>query len=312
MTGPYPATVADIDGLNAVFRRSFTQRYHKDGLVGVTVPNLTRKTWEFALQDTSGGTVLWRGENNEPVAFIMARNSGKEGWIGPGGILPEYQGSGRGVTLIQTATDCVKSRHVRIIGLETMPRAVDVIGLYSSLGYVLERPAVTVTIRSAPAADAVYRLNTLPARDRDEVIAQCSMLVSELAPGYDYTREITLTHSLGVGDTIVLERVGTVHAFAICHTTPVLEGHATEEVRVLKLVARTVDDADALVTSLTGFAYSLGMPRVAIKLQGEYVELYRTMIARGARFQRTDMRMSYGGVVDAQRGAGIVLSSWEI
>ncbi len=38
--GPEPATERDVPGLNRVFADAFTDRYRRDGLVGVRVPYL--------------------------------------------------------------------------------------------------------------------------------------------------------------------------------------------------------------------------------------------------------------------------------
>ena len=52
-SGPYQATVQDIPGLNTVFSNAFTERYRKDGLVGVHVPNLSSAVWRFAIEDAA-------------------------------------------------------------------------------------------------------------------------------------------------------------------------------------------------------------------------------------------------------------------
>jgi hypothetical protein len=81
-SGPHPATVQDVVGLNAVFSSAFTDRYRKDGLIGVHVPNLSTAIWRFAIEDANGGAMLWRGERDEIVAFNMCHLSGTEGWSG--------------------------------------------------------------------------------------------------------------------------------------------------------------------------------------------------------------------------------------
>src|SRR2546422_3858969 len=43
--GPEPAGERDTEGLNRVFADAFTDRYRRDGLVGVRVPHLNPQVW---------------------------------------------------------------------------------------------------------------------------------------------------------------------------------------------------------------------------------------------------------------------------
>ena len=45
LDGPRPARLDDVDELNKVFSESFTERYRRDGLVGVRVPHLNPVVW---------------------------------------------------------------------------------------------------------------------------------------------------------------------------------------------------------------------------------------------------------------------------
>jgi len=312
VSGPFPVTVADVPGLNVVFSSAFTDRYRKDGLVGVHVPNLSSAIWRFAIEDAAGGAMLWRGEREEPVAFNICHLSGTEGWMGPLAVDPTYQGHGLGKTVVTAATEWLRDRGARVIGLETMPRTVDNIGFYSTLGYTPGRLTITLTIEAAYAEARVPQLSRLTERERLAMIEQCAALSSELSAGYDFSREIELTQSLGLGDTLVLERGEVISGFAICHTAPLVEGRVRDELRVLKLVGRTGSDVDELVTQLADYARRSGARRVAIRMQGDYADLYRQLIARGARVRWTDLRMTYNGFHEKLPESGIILSNWEI
>lgn len=72
--------------------------------------------------------------------------------------------------------------------------------------------------------------------------------------GYDYTREIVLTAQHQLGDTLFFRKGNEVVSFAICHSVPLVEGRATEEMRVLKVVAKTEADFDHLVTQLCAYS----------------------------------------------------------
>jgi hypothetical protein len=52
---------------------------------------------------------------------------------------------------------------------------------------------------------------------------------------------------------------------------------------------------------------------VAIRVQGQYSDVYRRLIARGARVRWTDLRMSLHEYAESRpANGGIVLSNWEI
>src|SRR5207247_10746771 len=83
MEGPYPARIDEIEELNEVFSESFTDRYRRDGMVGVRVPHLDPAVWRYAIRDAADGAMVWRGDRGEIVAFNMVHRCGGEGWVGP-------------------------------------------------------------------------------------------------------------------------------------------------------------------------------------------------------------------------------------
>jgi GNAT superfamily N-acetyltransferase len=310
-SGPHPATVQDVAGLNAVFSGAFTDRYRKDGLIGVHVPNLSTAIWRFAIEDANGGAMLWRGEHDEIVAFNMCHLSGTEGWMGPLAVAPAFQGHGLGKSIVTEGTEWLERRGASIIGLETMPRTVDNIGFYSTLGYVPGHLTITITVEAEYADHRIVQLGRLSESERRDIVVHCSELTHDISPGYDFSREINLTQSLGLGDTLVLERAGRVDGFALCHTAPLVEGRGRDELRVLKLVARAERDVDGLVTQLADYARRSGTKRVALRMQGGYSTLYSQLIKRGARVRWTDLRMTLTGHPEPVH-AGVILSNWEI
>jgi hypothetical protein len=268
--------------------------------------------WRFAVEDAAAGAMLWRGARDEVVAFNMCHLSGVEGWMGPLAVEPAYQGYGIGKQIVSTGLEFLRSHGARVIGLETMPRTMDNIGFYSSLGFLPGHLTLTVTVEAEYADQRTPQLSRIAEPERSSVLAQCRQLTEELLPGYDFTREITLTGTLALGDTLILQGESRIDGFALCHTVPLVEGRAREELRVLKLVARTEEDFDILVTQLADYARRSGTRRVAVRLQGDYSELYRRMMARGARVRWSDLRMTLDRYGEQKPERGIVLSNWEI
>jgi GNAT superfamily N-acetyltransferase len=311
-TGPFRAQREDIPALNQIFSEAFTERYRRDGMVGVRVPFLNPAIWRYALDDAGGGAMVWRGERGELVAFNMAHRSGTEGWMGPLAVRPEWQGAGVGKDLVRAGIDWLKREGAQVIGLETMPRTMDNIGFYSSLGMLPGRLTLTLTCDAAPADRPGQLLGRLPLSERDDVIAECHALLDRQIPGYDFTREILLTDALALGDTLLLRSGNDLVGYALCHTVPLVEGRVREELRVLKLVLEREADLTVIVPLLADYARRAGARRVAVRAQGDYVGAFERMMSLGARVRWTDLRMTLGTGEEPRAKTGIVWSNWEV
>lgn len=310
--GPFPASHDDIPALNQVFSDAFTERYRRDGMIGVRVPQLNPSIWRYAVDDAAGGALVWRGDRDEIVAFNVAHRSGTEGWMGPLAVRPEWQGSGLGKIIVRAGVDWLREGNAQVIGLETMPRTMDNIGFYSGLGFLPARLTFTLTLDAAAADAPVTILGRLPARLRDDMLDACRRLAHEEIPGFDFTREIALTAQLGLGETVLMEQGGVLAGFALFHSAPLVEGRAREELRVLKLVVRREEQIEEMARLLCLAARRTGSRRVAIRVQGAYLGAYARLIALGARVRWTDLRMTVAGYPEPMAQGGVLLSNWEI
>jgi GNAT superfamily N-acetyltransferase len=310
--GPFVARAEEIGALNAVFSDAFTERYRRDGMVGVRVPNLNPQVWRYAIDDAAGGAMIWRDVRGAIAAFNMVHRSGVEGWMGPLAVRMEQQGSGLGKEIVERGIAWLKREGARVIGLETMPRTMDNIGFYSRLGFAPGRLTITLTLDAAAADHGPDLLGRMSALDREDHLVAARELVHEILPGYDFTRELELTHSLALGDTVLLRQGTRLVGFALCHTVPLVEGRVREELRVLKLVLAGESLLDPMVRALCDYARRSGTRRVAFRVQGDYDALYRRLIAMGARVRWTDLRMALAGHAESRPARGVVLSNWEI
>ena len=310
--GPFRAKREDIPALNQVFSDAFTERYRRDGMVGVRVPFLNPAIWRYAIDDAAEGAMLWRTERGDIAAFNIAHLSGVEGWMGPLAVRPELQGAGVGKEVVRGGVEWLRGCNARVIGLETMPRTMDNIGFYSGLGFLPGRLTLTLTLESGQADRAPVLLGRLSARERDDAVRECRSLVNSLLKGYDFTREIELTDALSLGDTVLLRDGDELVGWALCHTVPLVEGRAREELRVLKLALRSTAHVEGMARALMDFARRSGTRRVAIRVQGEYLDAYRRLVSLGARVRWTDLRMTVDGHPERAPREGMVLSNWEI
>lgn len=310
--GPFPITPADIPRLNKLFSDAFTERYRKDGMLSVRVPGLNPRVWRYAIADAGRGAVLWRDREGEIAAFNLVHASGVEGWMGPLAVAPEHQGHGMGKMTVSSGVDWLKGRGARVIGLETMPRTMDNIGFYSSLGFVPGPLTITLTLAAALGVIKPALLGALHDSERDAALGQCLDLLNHLAPGYDFTREMQLTQELELGDTLLSYEGSELRAFALCHSAPLVEGRQNDELRVLKLAARDADSFESIVGQLAVYARKAGASTFSMRLQSGYTDAYRALLARGARVRWTDLRMTVAGYGETLPTSGIVLSNWEI
>ena len=108
VTGPVRATEQDIDELNRVFSDSFTDRYRRDGMIGVRVPQLNPDIWNYAIRDAGDGAMIWRDEDDRLLAFNMSHYSGAEGWMGPLAVRSDRQGEGFGKLIVGAAIEWLK------------------------------------------------------------------------------------------------------------------------------------------------------------------------------------------------------------
>jgi GNAT superfamily N-acetyltransferase len=311
LQGPLPIHTDDIPALNVVFSEAFTERYRRDGMVGVRVPTLNPAIWRFALDDAADGAMLWRDADGAIAAFNVAHRSGDEGWMGPLAVRTDLQGNKVGQMIVQAGVAWLKAQGARVIGLETMPRTVDNIGFYAALGFTPGSLTVTVTIDAAIGAP-VSRLGLLGAQERDATLGAIHALTTQVAPGVDFVREIELTRLLGLGDTVLLGDAHHLRGFAVCHSAALVEGRVREEVRVLKLVLADANDMGLLVNALASYARESGTRRAAVRVQTAQAALLPQLVALGARVRWTDLRMTLAGFAETVPTSGVVLSNWEI
>ncbi len=312
--GPFAATEKDIPGLNRLFADAFTDRYRRDGLVGVRVPFLNAAIWRYAIADAGEGAMLWRDESERVVAFNIAHKSGTEGWMGPLAVRPDRQLAGLGKEIVVAAADWLKAQGVTTLGLETMPRTVDNIGFYSRLGFVPGFLTLTMTreVQRVQEGQGAYEiLGALDARERTARMEEIGRFVAALAPGFDFSREIQLTLDFALGNVISVLEAGRLAGFALCHSAPLAENGTRDELRVLKLGAMSADTLIAVLEAVAAWAATQNIRRVAVRCQTAYAEAYRGLIEYGYRVRWSDLRMTMAGFGEP-RPPGILWSNWEI
>jgi GNAT superfamily N-acetyltransferase len=312
LRGPDRPTIRDIESLNRVFAEAFTDRYSRDGLVGVRVPQLNTLVWRYALEDAGDGSMVWRDADGQMVAFNMVHRSGTEGWMGPLAVRPDRQGEGLGSTMVRTGIEWLQRQGATTIGLETMPRTVDNIGFYSRIGLVPSHLTVTLVHEVARRPAGLPELLSAAGDSWNRCLEECRRVADGVLPGVDFTRELVLTRNLGIGDTTLVREGQTLTGFALWHSTPLAAGRPKDELRVLKLVATGPVAFDRLLQALQLTATHERVNRIAIRCQTEFSQVYLRLISLGYRVHWTDLRMLLHGYPQRIPAAGILMSNWEI
>lgn len=310
--GPERPTVRDIEPLNRIFADAFTDRYRRDGLVGVRVPYLNPLIWRYAIEDAGEGAMIWRDNDGRPVAFNMVHQSGSEGWMGPLAVRPDRQSEGLGKSVVQAGIDWLRGKGATTIGLETMPRTTDNIGFYSRLELVPRHLTVTLTRDVPRKPTALGELLSSSGPEHLKVLAECRDLSKRLYPGLDFTRELQLTLDLQVGDTTLVRRENRLVGFALWHSAPLAEGRPRDEVRVLKLVAEDLEAFDSVIGAVCASTLGEGLRRVSVRCQTAFADAYTRLIGDGFRVHWTDLRMTLAGSPEVVPKRGVVWSNWEI
>ncbi len=309
--GPTRATERDIEALNRLFTEAFTDRYRRDGLAGVRVPPLSPAVWRYALRDADAGAMVWRDERGAITAFNLAHHSGTEGWMGPLAVRPDRQHAGLGKVIVRAGIEHLRAAGVTTLGLETMPRTVDNIGFYAALGF--DPGHLTVTL----SRDLAHRPAGAPDRlserhDGDGAMAAARRLTGLVAPGVDFTQELSLTRDLDLGDTCLVDGDAGLDAFVVWHSAPLSDTKIADEIRVLKLVARGPAAFERAVAAVEVAAGQEGIPRVSVRCQTAYGWAFRRLVDIGYRVRWTDLRMTYEGYPERLPETGVVFSNWEI
>lgn len=310
--GPHRATTRDVEALNRVFAEAFTDRYSRDGLVGVRVPQLNQLVWRYALEDAGDGSMVWRDADGQMVAFNMVHRSGTEGWMGPLAVRPDRQGEGLGSTMVRTGIEWLRGQGATTIGLETMPRTVDNIGFYSRIGLVPGHLTVTLVHDVPRRSLGSVELLSSAGAEGAAVVEECRRLTERILPGVDFSRELSLTRELGIGDTTLVREGPALTGFALWHSTPLAAGRPKDELRVLKLVAAGQDAFDRLIHAVQLAASAERVSRVAIRCQTEFAGAYLRLIQLGYRVHWTDLRMLLEGYPQRSPARGVLMSNWEI
>jgi ribosomal protein S18 acetylase RimI-like enzyme len=222
------------------------------------------------------------------VGSSFATNWGSVGILGPVTVHPEFQEGGIGRALLDktmTQFDSWGSRHV---GLFTFAHSAKHVALYQKYGFYAR---FLTAIMSAPVvlrqrSTAWARFSALNETQQKDALRSCRIVADTIYSGLDLTEEIRATHTQGVGDTVLIESVGDIVAFAVCHYGPRSEAgvdHCFIKFGAVRNGPYAEKDYLRLLDACEALATAVGMPNLLAGANMARHEAYRHLVDRGFR-----------------------------
>jgi GNAT superfamily N-acetyltransferase len=249
------------------------------------------------------------------IGSNFATRWGSVGFFGPLSVRPELQESGIARKLLDRTMAQFHSWDSRHVGLFTFAQSAKHIALYQKYGFY---PRFLTAIMSAPvngsqAAAGWSRFSDLYEQQRDEALASCRELTDKLYPGLDLSDEIRATHEQGLGDTVLVEGVGGLAGFAICHYGP--QSEAGANYCFIKFAAArdsTAADRDfgRLLDACATLARTVNMSRLLAGTNMARPEAYKHLVSRSFRTEIQGVAMHWHNDPGYCRPGAYIIDDW--
>jgi len=240
---------------------------------------------------------------------------GSAGFLGPITVHSDVHESGIGRTLLEKAMTQFDAWGTRHVELFTFAHSAKHVALYQKYGFWARfLTAIMLTpVVSRQRSSGWSRFSELNEQQRAEALRACRALADALYTGLDLTEEIRATHAHGVGDTIFLEGMGAIVAFAVCHYGPRSEagayccfikfGAVREGLSAEQDYLRLLDACEAL-------AAAVGMPNLLAGANMARHEAYRHLVARGFRTEIQGVAMHKNNDPGYCRPGVYIIDDW--
>lgn len=214
---------------------------------------------------------------------------GSVGFFGPLTVEPSLWDQGVARALLAETMTYFDRWGVSHAGLFTFPQSPKHLALYQSYGFLPRylTPVLAKPLTGGPPAASVGgRWGTLSdVADLSVLVTACSRVTDATYAGLDVTREIEATVTQKLGDTVVvLDDVGGVDAFAVCHTGAGSEaGSGTCFVKFGAALPGPGADQrfERLLTACEAFAAEAGAQAVMAGVNSSRRGAHRALLERG-------------------------------
>lgn len=248
------------------------------------------------------------------IGSNFATRWGSVGFFGPLSVRPDLQESGIARKLLDRTMAQFHSWETRHVGLFTFADSAKHVALYQKYGFY---PRFLTAVMSWPvtalATTGWSRFSDLYEQQRDEALASCRDLTDKLYSGLDLSGEIRATHEQGLGDTVLIEGVGGLAGFAICHYGPQSEAganHCFIKFGAARDSATADRDFGRLLDACAALARTVNMPKLLAGTNMERTEAYKNLVARGFRTEIQGVAMHWHNDPGYCRPGVYILDDW--
>jgi ribosomal protein S18 acetylase RimI-like enzyme len=228
--------------------------------------------------------------DGELVGSSFATRWGSTGFFGPLSVHPDVQERGIGRALLDASMRQFQRWDSRHVGLFTFAHSPKHIALYQKYGFYA-RFLTAIMARPVAQKGAIAgwsRLSELSEASRGEALRACREVTESIYPGLDLTHEILVTHTRGLGDTVLVEGARGITAFAVCHYGPMSEagaGYCFLKFGAVRDGPSAEKNFLCLVDACEALASDVGMPNLLAGTNMAREEAYRALVAGGFRTQ---------------------------
>jgi ribosomal protein S18 acetylase RimI-like enzyme len=250
---------------------------------------------------------------------------GTVGLFGPVAVLTPYQNQKVAQQLIRAAQGFFDENKVTLQGVVTFPYSPKHLVLYQKFDFK-PRALCAITAKSLerrdPVAPApkpprgtpeVKRFSNYEEGKKKALLGRLKALTNRIYRGLDLTKEIEIVDGLALGDTLLLEKEGSVLGFAICHTPGVSE--APQGSLYIKYLAidpsrRRPEHFSQLVAGCEEFGVASVCQRIIAPVYTGYWRAYQTLLTSGYHMDMLMLRMKRGKHDDYEHEEDFVLDDW--
>jgi GNAT superfamily N-acetyltransferase len=235
-------------------------------------------------------------DKNRIIGYNYSKTTGNEGYMGPLGIINDYQNKGLGKALMEKSINYL-CKKCKIIGLEVLPENGNVIGLYQRIGFTSGFPSFLFQVPEGFKLKKIYSNNfrfsstsEMTSSKYEEVLEGVEKWTQSSYNGVSYRRDLSLTHELK-GEILVAFN-GDVPAGFLAYSKTLLP-------TLWGAVNGNITDYESQKDIMKGLLYNFdkvnGFEDVVIQINSRHNVLVDMMMEMGFRLYRSVNRMYLKG-----------------
>ena len=235
-------------------------------------------------------------DENKIVGYNYSKTMDNEGYLGPLGIIQNYQNRGLGKALISKSIDYLV-KNCRVIGLEVLPENGNVIGLYQRMGFAPGFPSYLLQISEELKIEKinsrdlhVINVNKIASSEYDTLLNGIEKWINSSFNGLSFKNDLDATFDLGGDILVALYGDKPVGFLAYSHNIiPTLWGAVDSSIKDYKLQKEIIESIMLQFSELNGFV------DVIIQINSRYNVLVDILFEMGFKLKRSINRMYYSG-----------------